>query len=369
MSTLHVAALPYPSPQGTQAAIRMMLRATREAELGHELLVYGYGVESGDTEGFRVHRAPRIAPSGSLRSGPSWSKVLDDAGLLHATRRLARGRPVIAHHVEAALAAVLAGARPLVFVAHTALGAELPMYLSPGTRSALLESISSSAGERLDVWLARRADAVAAISPLLAERLRRASGREVTYLPIPWPVPPPIDPEERVRARAELGIAPDEDVILYVGNLDAYQGLESLFGAMERLRASRPRARLVAMTASAGALPPGTLRLSPSDERARRRVYAAASVVAVPRRLAAGVPVKLLDALSRGARVVTTSAGLGGLSGVPVAVADDTAAAFAARLAEQLELRDDSAERGRAYVREAHSMARCAELLSVLVAR
>jgi glycosyltransferase involved in cell wall biosynthesis len=236
-------------------------------------------------------------------------------------------------------------------------------------RSTALEAISSGAGERLDVWLARRADTVAAISPLLAQRLSRASVPEVRYLPMPWPVPPAITADERALARTELGIATGEEVVLYVGNLDAYQGLASLFGAMERLRAKRPRARLLAMTASAGELPPGTLRLSPSDERARRRVYAAASVVAVPRRLAAGVPVKLLDALSRGARVVTTSAGLGGLAGVPVAIADDAAASFAARLEEQLDARDDVAERGRAYVREAHSMARCAELLAALAAR
>lgn len=50
---------------------------------------------------------------------------------------------------------------------------------------------------------------------------------------------------DRDEARAMLGIAPDEDVLLFTGQIRPYKGIETLLAAAERLLAQRPRLRLI----------------------------------------------------------------------------------------------------------------------------
>ena len=76
--TLHVAALPFPSPQGTQAAIASMLRALREAGEDARLLTYAHGAHTAEPPPFEVLRAPEGRPYRSLRSGPSLRKLAAD---------------------------------------------------------------------------------------------------------------------------------------------------------------------------------------------------------------------------------------------------------------------------------------------------
>jgi glycosyltransferase involved in cell wall biosynthesis len=337
-SALHVAALPFPTTQGTQAAIAAMLRALEGRS--PELLAYAHGDPRCAPPPARVTRLARSYGDRSRRSGPSLAKVMED-GALAAT--IARRRPelVVAHHVEAAAAALLARA-PTIFVAHTALGPELPTYASRG--AALL----TRAGDALDRALARRADATVAVSPLLASRLSALADVDVPWLPIPWPLSPPIAREERDRARAELGIHRDERIVLYAGNLDRYQGLDALFDAMRAM----PDARLLVATSSDDRMP-GDLRLLRAplgDEPDRRRVHAAADVVAIPRASEGGLPIKMIDAMARGAPVAAVRRATAGLAldGV-IAIADDDARALATTLGSLL---DDPA-RGRASAERA----------------
>ena len=74
---LHLAALPFPSYQGTQAAIRSMLE-TRHAS-GTRVELFTYGNAGYDWESpFPLHRGPEAARV-ALRSGPSVAKLLADA--------------------------------------------------------------------------------------------------------------------------------------------------------------------------------------------------------------------------------------------------------------------------------------------------
>src|SRR3982751_1172915 len=96
---LHVAALPFPTYQGTQAAISAMLAASSRIDPGTALFTYataGYAASSA----LAVHRVrdrPRVR---SLLSGPSLGKLLLDARMLFElsdlTRRL-RPRVIVAH--------------------------------------------------------------------------------------------------------------------------------------------------------------------------------------------------------------------------------------------------------------------------------
>lgn len=312
--TLHVAALPYPTSQGTQAALGAMMNALCDAGRPPRLLTYAHGMPEVAPR-WRHDRLARTYGDRSLRSGPSLAKIAQDLALVRAIARSGQGT-IVAHHVEATLAALLARAPATIFVAHAALGPEMPTYLPRA--GAALSRWASRAGEALDVTLARRAHAVLAVSPLLAQRLSRRSGAQVRWLPIPWPIPAPIDPGERSAARVSLGVPDGAEVVLYAGNLDRYQGIDVLLAAMEIVRAARPDARL--LIASASAVPADVVAARPilhrleGDEAGRRRLHAAADVVAVPRAAEGGVPVKLLDALARGAPIAASRRALAGLS-------------------------------------------------------
>ena len=367
MPVLHVAAMPFPSVQGTQAAVRAMIDAEHEAGRAPSLLTYaraGYEL----SPPWPIHRVADVSRDRSLRSGPSLRKLVSDAQLVLAARRLAsKERPacIVAHHVEAAAAVLAARVRPLVFVAHTALGPELPTYLPARARS-----LAARAGVALDVSLARRADATLAVSPRLAEHLSSASGRDVRHLPVPWTIPPPIEPAERRKARARFGFGPLDPVVLYAGNLDAYQGLELLARAFAVLSRHRADARLLVATASApeplekalwslGCMERTTFAPL-ADEPDRRIAHAAADVACINRAVEGGLPIKLLDALARGVPSLVSRRATAGLAlgDAAIVVPDDDHEAFAAAALIAIEARESAPERGRRgveYVRRAHA--------------
>lgn len=378
MSRLHIAAMPFPSVQGTQAAVRMMVDAEHADGRAPELLTYAHG-------GFELkvpwphHRIADLTRDRSLESGPSWRKIVQDAQLVVAARRLhARLSPscTVAHHVEAAAAALAARIPDVLFFAHTDLEAELPSYLS-GTA----KRVAGRAGDALDVTLAKRAHRVAAISPLLASRLQSKSEREVRYLPVPWTLPSPIEPEERRKARKRFGLDPVEPVLLYAGNLDAYQGIEGLAAAFHAVAKNRPDARFLVATASDhatlekalwGAGDAERVRFVPlADEPDRRAAHAAADLAWVPRAVSGGLPMKLIDAMARGVPTIVTERATAGidLCDAATVVADDDGEALAAAALLAIEGRDAAialGSRGRSFVASHHDAASYLRALDAL---
>ena len=382
MRTLHVAALPFPSPQGTQGLLHQMLCALGERGHDTHLLCYPHGASAARTgapratPAYTVHRVPTRSFSRSLRSGPSLDKLWLDAGLARELVRVSAALApdlIVAHHVEAAACALARRHRPLLFVAHTSLVEELPTYAP-----APLAPIVSRLGGLLETALVRRSDRTLAVSPTLARMLSAQTGCEVAALPLPWPLAAPITHEEALAARAALGLSPVCEVALYAGNLDAYQGLAALLPALALLARQRPALRWLVATES----DPSKLALALcehglvdrttfaplADEAARRLVHAAADCALVPRQSAGGVPVKLLDALARG---VPTVASATALAGYPLAdhctcVADQTPQHWSQAIASVLEDRPKAHARAtsaRTYVAQEHSAERFAQAL------
>jgi glycosyltransferase involved in cell wall biosynthesis len=380
--TLHVAALPFPSPQGTQAAIASMLRALCDAGEQPRLLTYAHGAPDGAASELPIRRADERFPYRSLRSGPSLHKLAADWALRTSLQReLLEWRPslVVAHHVEAAALSLLSGTVPRVFFAHTDLAAELPSYAA-----SALGPLLQRCGSALDRELVRRSTAVAAVSPWLAERLRAyAPDGLVHYVPVPWTVAPPTTLEERTRARAELAIGTGEVVLGYAGNLDAYQGWPVLIELLCRLRGRGHSARLLVATASeharllreatAAGVASQLSVLPLRTEGHRRRVHAALDLAIVPRRARGGVSIKLLDALSRGVPCVasrTASAGLP-LCGAAEVAAGDDAFALTATVEALLRAPERAAQlraRGPLYIEDAHAPRVMVHELRTLVA-
>lgn len=365
-SVLHVAALPFPGHQGTQAVIAQMLSALVDDGRSHQLLCYAHAGYAADLP-FVVRRAHETWPYRSLRSGPSMHKLLADACLAHAfaeARRALVPSLVVAHHVEAA--ALTSSARPQMFFAHTDVGAELPAYANP-----IFGRVLAAAGGQLDRALVRHASAVAAISPWLAQRLQALCDTDkVRYVPAPWPLPTPTTTDERASSRARLGLDRDAQVLLYAGNLDHYQGWEEVVGAAAMLAASQSRIVLLVGTLSdtaplwRAAQQAGIgarLRVHGIDhDDARRSLHAAADVLVVPRRTAGGLPMKLLDGMSRGVACVVTPTAAAGLplhDAVVASVGDDAAAIAASirLLQAQPERATQLTASAREYVATHHS--------------
>lgn len=353
MRTLHLACLPFPSPQGTQAIVRAMVEALADAGHDTHLLTYAHG-SGEEARGVVHHRLSDFPRARSLRSGPSLSKLALDLRMIPVARRLAsRLRPdlVVAHGVEAAYVARLSSIARTIYYAHTRFDAELPTYATESTHVARPLQVL---GDLLDAGASRLR--TVAITPDLAAHLARRSSRHedrATPLLPPWsPLDPPRS-DERVAARRSLGLSVDSKVVLYAGNLDGYQGWEEAAEAARRAHATF----LVATEsdpAPLGVFP--HLRVGLADERDRRRAYAACDLAIVPRRSPGGLPIKLLDALARDVPVVAGPRALAGLDPRGVERADtDEAPALAAAIARAIAC---APRGGRAWIEDSLAPAR-----------
>jgi 1,2-diacylglycerol 3-alpha-glucosyltransferase len=327
--------------------------AERLASAGHDvhLLTYGQGSEQVG-RGYRHHRLARLPGDDSSRSGPNLAKPVLDAMLAARLAAICREHAievVHAHNYEALVASLAARAIrrvPVVYHSHNLMGDELETYFEGGAARAL----AAATGRVLDRTLPRRADHAIALCEWSASRLR-ALGCRAEDLSV---IPPAVEDEGPLVGseddRAAFGLGPRDFVVGYVGNLDAYQNLALLRAAFAKLasvpdargRAGRPRL-LVATHTAAGhrrvdwedARGDGDLRLvEVSGHAEARRALAVSDVVALPRRLGSGYPVKLLNSMSAAKAVVTAGCGSkvlrDGVDGL--VVADDDPGAFAGAL-------------------------------------
>lgn len=366
VTLLHVGAMPFPTRQGTQACVDAMCRACQSAGYETHLLTYGQGGLSSEDRApnYRMHGLPSrrgAVRQQDQRSGPSLRKLVSDVHLVRALRSLYERlgpRAVIAHHVEAALLCQVAKV-PYAWVAHTDLASELPTYFGHGAPAW------SRAGDAVDHRCVRGAQAVAAVSPLLAARF---APPQTEVLPTPWQA-------SDVVANQACGV-PE---LIYAGNLDAYQGWQDVVDALALLARRGVRPRLTLLTASDPT--PWLKRAAKKDvlselrivrhlrEEDRLTAMRRTQVALVPRRVPGGLPMKLLDHWSLGHAVVAQKRALAGFSQAEQAVlcvADGDVQAMARAI--ELLLHDETerrslAERGRAYLRAQHSEQRFVQAL------
>ncbi len=349
-----VAAFPFPAPQGSQVFVGQM--AERLVAAGHEVHLLTYGQGSQQTgRGYRHHRIARVPGDDSRRSGPRLIKPLLDAMLASRLASLCREQRiqiVHAHNYEAAIAALAARARtgvPVVYHSHNLMGDELETYFASGPARRL----ASAAGRLLDRHVAQRADRTIALCEWSAARLRSAGCSDAALSVIPPAVEDEGPLEGDGAVRAELGLGAGDFVVGYCGNLDAYQNIPLLLRAVARLtapaRAPREAAtgttlRLLVVThAPSQALRVAAAQVGLGDclqvveaagHREARRAMAACDLLALPRRLGSGYPVKLLNYMSAAKAVVAAGCGSkvlrDGVDGI--VVADDDAMALAAAI-------------------------------------
>jgi glycosyltransferase involved in cell wall biosynthesis len=285
-----IGAFPFPLELGSQIFVRDQMRALARAGAEPTLLCYGTGNDD-DVHDLAIERVSGALSARRLRAGPSFWKPVSDTALIRtfvAAQRRQRFDVALAHNGEAALAAL--AARPLtgvpvVYVAHTLLGEELPHW-----GPAAFDRALGAGGRALGRLIARRCDGVLALCEDAAARFRDSARGPVVV------IPPGLDPEPcpdaalQARVCARLGLAPG-DFAIYSGNLDRYQDL----GLLGEAAALLPGREVVVATHGPGTAPHPALRtLRVRDRAEMRALVAAAGVAVLPRRTRGGFPIKLL---------------------------------------------------------------------------
>jgi glycosyltransferase involved in cell wall biosynthesis len=291
-----------------------------------------------------------------------------------------RTRPRIVHthmakagllgRLAAAAYNVVRGSAPRARIIHTYHGHVLEGYFSP-----LMTRIFIGF-ERI---LARVSDAIVAISPAIEEQLRDQFriGRAGQYrvVPLGFDLSPfaAIDDGARKRARQDLGLAADADVVCTVGRLTAIKQHRLFLETIARVAGSRPQ--LVALVAGDGELRPDLERYAGelgiagrvrflSWRRDLATIYGASDVFLLTSRNE-GTPVALIEAMASGIPGVSTD--VGGVKDVIVStevgarVGDHDAAALADPIVRYLAnpaLRRESGARARAAVVDRFSLDR-----------
>jgi glycosyltransferase involved in cell wall biosynthesis len=296
--------------------------------------------------GERGWESPIAGPAGVLGDLRSLDHVVPvpaaPTPTLVAARRALRaavaasGADVVhAHGLKAGWLATLAGLdRPVVVTVHN-----LVLDEAAGRQAGLLRA--------LEARLPRRADAVIAVSPAIAERFAGLPGAERVRVARPvGPVPTPTRTPAEVRAG--LDVAPDAPLIVTVARLHPQKDLPTLVRAAVALRERVPGVRVVVVGVGPdqGALTDLTKQLGvddtvvlagPSPDAADE--MGAADVVAMCSLWESG-PLVVAEALQLGRPVVATPVGFvpdlieDGVSGRIVPVGD--APALAAALGDVL---------------------------------
>lgn len=238
--------------------IRIWHEAQALQKIGHRVVITTYH-NGDDMPGLEIHRSWDVPWIKRAMVGSSRHKIYLDAALSYRALAVAlRLRPTVIHahiHEGALIGAVLKRMLrvPLVFDFQGSLTSEMidHDFLS-GTASPLYGPL-----RRLESWINRQADALIASSHNAAALLRRDFGfpeeRLFTvadgintdrFRPFDGS---PVWEAERQQLRAALGIPPGRRVVVYLGVLAPYQGIDALMQAAAQLLPRHPETHFLIM--------------------------------------------------------------------------------------------------------------------------
>jgi glycosyltransferase involved in cell wall biosynthesis len=317
MHILMIAPEPFFEPRGTPFSEYHRIRAL--TTLGHtvDLVTYPFG-QSVELPGLRIFRCLRPPFVSHVKIGPSWAKAPLDLALAFTAARLALTRrydAVHSHEEGGAIGVVLAALLrvPHLYDMHSSLPQQVENF---GYRG--LPGLARMLGwiERLMV---RRSRVVIVICEDLVNTVRTID-REVPVVLIEN-APGSGDPPRAgagAAIRASLGFESATPIVLYTGTFEHYQGLDLLYGAMARVVAARPDARLVLVGGDATQVDAArrevarlglTGKVVFTGQRPAEEVPAyldAATVLVSPRSTGTNTPLKIYQYLRSGRPIVAT---------------------------------------------------------------
>jgi glycosyltransferase involved in cell wall biosynthesis len=234
MRILVAAPQPFFLERGTPIAVRLTVETM--VKLGHQvdLLVYHEGKDVA-IRGVNVVRSPGPPGVRGVPVGPSWKKLLCDAPFLATMLRLARpGRYDVIHAVEEA--AVLAHVSR--WIHRTPYVVDMDSSMPSQLEDAIPWTRPFAAPMRwFERSMLRNAAAVLAVCDALAQIAKHAGVRApIGVVEDAALVDDLTDGATSPPLREELGIVPEIPIVLYVGNLQGYQGVDLLLEAFAKTR-------------------------------------------------------------------------------------------------------------------------------------
>ena len=245
MRILMIAPEPFFQPRGTPFSEYYRARAL--TELGHEVDMVTYPIgEDVSIPGLRIFRTPGLPGVRNVPIGPSLTKIPLDAMIFASSvrRLMADHYDLLDCHEEAGLMGVLLSRLfgvPTVYDMHSSLPEQLVNFRY--TRSGLLRSLFAL----YERWTIRGSSAVIVICPYLEEVVAEIDAERPCFLIENSPLAEATqqaDDEEVAALRKSHGLE-DAVVIGYTGTFEAYQGIELLFDAVQRVTEQEPMSRLL----------------------------------------------------------------------------------------------------------------------------
>ncbi len=305
---------PFYEDRGTPIALRHVARALGELGYKVDLLAFPFG-RSVQSPGLTIHRCANPLAVRSVPIGFSWRKVMLDIGLGRAfASHLARRHYDIVHAVEEAayVAAFLCPRheRPFIYDMASAIPQEL------GHRALFRAQPIQRAITAIEQRVIDRATHVVC-SIGLADYVRaRAAGTRVSEWRFPVSTPR-VDRDQVAALRNELGIDPEQQVLLYSGNFASYQGIDLLLDAFRLAHVRKPRLMLVCVGAtghertkalsSMSADVASHVRVVPRRPRKEIPLYLdLADCLVSPRAETGNLPLKIFEYMASGTPIVAT---------------------------------------------------------------
>lgn len=243
---LIVAPTPFFGDRGCHVRILEQIRALERRGVATELVTYPFGRSMDGVTTLRTPRRPLLRPS---LLGPNYARPFLDADLAWTALRVARRfQPHVLHahlHEGIVIGAVvrrLTGI-PLLADLQGSLTAELTDhgFLSPS-------GLPARGMTRFERWLVRKPDAVVVSSSTAARELQRhcPAGAAIEALVdgVDLDHFRPMPPDPALVQRLGLG---NKRVVVYLGVLTGYQGIETLLDAAPRVARTIPNVHFLVM--------------------------------------------------------------------------------------------------------------------------
>ena len=240
LKILMLAPTPYFSDRGCHVRIYEEARVLRR--LGHEVCIVTYHLGR-NLDDIPTERIPAVPWYRKLSAGPSWHKpYLDILLLIKAWRVARRFRPDLLHahlHEGAFVAALLKPLLrlPVVFDCQGSLTGELVDHRFV-RKGALLYKVFYF----LEAWINHRADHIITSSSPTADLLQEEFGLKAAKVTA---VVDGVNPEDFQRCddlaglASKLGLPADKRIVVFLGAMNEYQGVDLLLEVIRRLSDQR----------------------------------------------------------------------------------------------------------------------------------
>jgi len=313
MRVLLIAPHPFFQERGTPLAEFALLSELSRA--GHEIHVATYHEgEDIDVPRCHLHRIPRLPLVRNIRPGLSWKKLVADAALTGKVLRLARTLDIdVVHAVEEGAFMALAVKRlfgtPYIYDMDSAL---MPQASDKWPVLHVLDRPM----RWLERAIVRESLFVLAVCRLLEERARELVPETATALLEDVSLLPPGSGAPAERLSETIGSS--GPIVLYVGNLEKYQGVDLLLAGFAEATKQLTDAQLVviggrpehvsryAREAQDLAIGERTHFLGPRPQKRLREYLEQAAVLVSPRSTGINTPMKVYSYLDSGRPVAAT---------------------------------------------------------------